>query len=151
MSKTRTIRKLITRIPAYAKPFNGAVALALLGLSLSHQAAGVAEATGVANVESWLMAIGIDLAMIGAEIAILAGIRTHWTRSILAVTLVLSAGFNVMGFWQIGAPWLNNTIALVLGLFVPAAIYGLVDTVNARTARRAGVRKAVRKAVRKLS
>jgi len=82
------------------------------------------------------MAIGIDLAMVAAELAILAGIKSAWCRTILITTLGISAWFNVLGFWQIDHTVAANSIAVILGIFVPAAIYGLVDTVNRRVPRK---------------
>jgi hypothetical protein len=47
------------------------VALALLGLSLSHLASGVAIVTGSGERDGWLMAIGIDLGFVAVELAML--------------------------------------------------------------------------------
>jgi hypothetical protein len=47
------------------------VALALLGLSLSHLASGVAIVTGSSEPDGWLMAIGIDLGFVALELAML--------------------------------------------------------------------------------
>jgi hypothetical protein len=47
------------------------VALALLGLSLSHLASGVAIVTGSGERDGWLMAIGIDLGFVALELAML--------------------------------------------------------------------------------
>jgi hypothetical protein len=49
-----------------------AVTLVLLGLSLSHLAAGIALVTGAGPFKGWLMAIGIDLGFIALELAVLA-------------------------------------------------------------------------------
>jgi hypothetical protein len=49
-----------------------AVAGALLALSLSHLAAGVALVTGAGSTDGWLMAAGIDLGFIALELAVLA-------------------------------------------------------------------------------
>jgi hypothetical protein len=48
-----------------------AVTLVLLGLSLSHLAAGIALVTGAGPFKGWLMA-GIDLGFIALELAVLA-------------------------------------------------------------------------------
>jgi hypothetical protein len=45
------------------------VTLVLLGLSLSHLAAGIALVTGAGPYDSWAMAIGIDLGFIALELA----------------------------------------------------------------------------------
>jgi hypothetical protein len=42
-----------------------AVALVLLGLSLSHLAAGIALVTGAGPSDGWLMAFGTDLGFVG--------------------------------------------------------------------------------------
>jgi hypothetical protein len=49
-----------------------AVALILLGLFLSHLAAGIALVTCAGPSDGWLMAIGIDLGFIALELAVLA-------------------------------------------------------------------------------
>jgi hypothetical protein len=49
-----------------------AVALALLGLSLSHLAAGVALVTGAGPSDGWAMAIGIDAGFVALELAVVA-------------------------------------------------------------------------------
>ena len=47
------------------------VALALLGLSLSHLASGVAIVTACGERDGWLMAVGIDMGFIALELALL--------------------------------------------------------------------------------
>src|ERR1035438_9235296 len=53
-----------------------AVALALLGLSLSHLASGVAIVTGSGERDGWLMAIGIDMGFVALELALLVAPAT---------------------------------------------------------------------------
>ena len=52
------------------------VALALLGLSLSHLASGVAIVTGSGERDGWLMAIGIDMGFVALELALLVAPAT---------------------------------------------------------------------------
>jgi len=52
------------------------VTLALLGLSLSHLASGVAIVTGSGERDGWLMAIGIDMGFVALELAVLVAPAT---------------------------------------------------------------------------
>jgi hypothetical protein len=52
------------------------VALALLGLSLSHLASGVAIVTGSGERDGWLMAVGIDMGFVALELALLVAPAT---------------------------------------------------------------------------
>ena len=108
----------------------GGCAVALLGLSLRHLAHGVEQVTGSSPTESVLMAIGIDCAMVAVELATLAGVNTTWTQGLLIATCVLSAGFNVLGFLEHSQGVLGQIMAVGLGVFVPAAVYGLTDTLT---------------------
>lgn len=112
------------------RPLCAAVAVALLALSLRHLVDGIASTTGSGRTESLLTAIGIDLAMVAVEIAILAGVRTKWTEGILVSVALLSAGFNVLGFLAHAQGPLGIGLAVALGLLVPATVLGLVDTIN---------------------
>lgn len=78
---------------------------------------------------------GAGKTVVASELAILSGIRTGWSRAILISTLCISAGYNVLGFWNPGALWWYNALAVALGVFVPSAIYGLLDTVNRKPPR----------------
>lgn len=91
------------------------VALTLLVLSLRHLAHGIATVTGVS-----------------LELATLANIHMAWTRGLTVATCVLSAGFNVLGFLEHAHGLLGQSLAVALGIFVPAAVYGLTDTLNPR-------------------
>src|SRR5215813_13053772 len=65
----RVVRKL--RHQAAAGVVIIGVAMVLIGLSLAHLAAGVALVTHASTVESWAMAIGIDIAFVSLEGAII--------------------------------------------------------------------------------
>lgn len=108
----------------------GLVAMTLLALSLRHLASGISEVTGVPLTEGVLMAVGIDLAMIACELALMVGVRTRWTHGLISATCILSAGFNVLGFLAHSHGLLGQILAVTLGVFVPSAVYGLVDTLN---------------------
>ena len=59
------------------------VALALLGLSLSHLASGLAIVTGSGERGGWLMAVGIDMGFVALELALLvapAAVRPEVAR-----------------------------------------------------------------------
>lgn len=112
------------------RPLCAAVAVALLALSLRHLVDGIAATTGSGRMESLLTAVGIDLAMVAVEVAILAGVRTKWTEGILVSVALLSAGFNVLGFLAHAQGPLGIGLAVALGLLVPATVLGLVDTIN---------------------
>jgi hypothetical protein len=135
MRKQSVVAKTLKRIPSYYRHLSGGVAIAMLGLSLKHQAYGVQSTTGVDSMEAWLMAIGIDVAMVAAEVSMLAGVRTAWTKAILVATLILSACFNVLGFWQAGAAGYSNAVAVVLGVLIPMIIYGSLHTLNHKHVR----------------
>lgn len=80
------------------------VALALLGLSLSHLASGVAIVTGSGERDGWLMAFGIDLGFVALEIAMLiapAAARlavARYASPAIIGTLVTSAAMNAFAF-----------------------------------------------------
>lgn len=128
------------------------VALALLALSLRHLAHGIEQVTGVSSVEAILMAFGIDCAMVALELATLVNIRTAWTRGLIVATCVLSAGFNVLGFLEHAHGVFGQSLAVALGVFVPAAVYGLTDTMNRRQGyrRKRGVKARSKAPVRQL-
>lgn len=131
----------------YYKSIVGFVALSLLALSLRHLAHGISEVTGVSVPESVLMAIGIDMAMVACELALISGVRSRWTHGLITATCILSAGFNVLGFLAHAQGLLGQCMAVTLGVFVPAAVYGLIDTLNrSRTvSRRAKARVSTRR------
>jgi hypothetical protein len=86
------------------------VAVTLTGLSLSHLAHGVELVTGSSGVESWAMAVGIDLGFVALElsrISIGERLRKHvgkYARPAIVGTLIGSAGMNAFAFAAPRAP-----------------------------------------------
>ncbi|WP_156964658.1 hypothetical protein [Methylocapsa aurea] len=109
------------------------VALVLVGLSLSHLAAGVALVTGSGERDGWLMAIGIDVGFVVLELAMLvspAAIRpaaARYAAPAIIGTLAISAGMNALAFAAHAEGWLLYP-AIGLGVAVPALIYALTKT-----------------------
>lgn len=118
----------------------GIVVLTLLALSLQHLAHGIKQVTGTNEMHAWLMAVGIDGALVAVEMAILQGIKSRWTTGILISACVLSAGFNILGFSAHATGMLGQILAVALGIFVPAAVYGITDTIT-RSKPKATTRK----------
>ncbi len=110
-----------------------AVALALLGLSLSHLASGVAIVTGSGERDGWLMAIGIDMGFVALELALLvapAAVRPAMARyasPAIVGTLAISAAMNSFAFAS-HADGLMIYLAIGLGFAVPALVYALIKT-----------------------
>jgi len=108
------------------------VALALLGLSLSHLASGVAIA-GSGERDSWLMAIGIDMGFVALELALLVTPATtrpavaRYASPAIVGTLAISAAMNAFAFAS-HAQGLMIFPAIVLGFAVPALVYALTKT-----------------------
>ncbi|MGO9238412.1 MAG: hypothetical protein ACLP4V_31580 [Methylocella sp.] len=110
-----------------------AVALALLGLSLSHLASGVAIVTGSGERDGWLMAVGIDLGFVALELALLAApvatrpaVARYASPAIIG-TLTTSAAMNAFAFAS-HAEGLMIYPAIGLGFAVPALVYALTKT-----------------------
>jgi hypothetical protein len=109
------------------------VALALLGLSLSHLASGVAIVTGSGGRDGWLMAVGIDMGFVALELALLvapAAARpalAHYASPAIVGTLATSAAMNAFAFAS-HAQGLMIYPAIGLGLAVPALVYALTKT-----------------------
>lgn len=122
------------------------VVLALLALSLQHLAHGIQQVTGTSVTHAWLMAIGIDGALVAVEMAILQGIKSRWTAGILISACVLSAGFNILGFSDHATGTLGQVLAIALGVFVPAAVYGITDTITRSKPRAPRIKHSKRKA-----
>src|SRR5205823_588184 len=96
--------------PQPAKPINRrvhfaaaavlAVALVLLGLSLSHLAAEIALVTGAGPSDGWAMAIGIDLGFVALELAVLVAPAdkrsavARYAAPAITGTLAISAAMN---------------------------------------------------------
>ena len=110
------------------------VALALLGLSLSHLASGVAIVTGSGERDGWLMAIGIDMGFVALELALLvapAATRpavARYASPAIIGTLATSAAMNAFAFAS-HADGLMIYPAIGLGFAVPALVYALTKTV----------------------
>lgn len=109
------------------------VALALLGLSLSHLASGVAIVTGSGERDGWLMAIGIDLGFVALELALLiAPVATRpavarYASPAIVGTLGTSAAMNAFAFAS-HAEGLMIYPAIGLGFAVPALVFALTKT-----------------------
>jgi hypothetical protein len=107
-----------------------AVTFVLLGLSLSHLAAGIALVTGAGPSEGWLMAIGIDLGFIALELVVLAAPAekraavVRYAAPAIAGTLTASAATNGFAF-AVHAEGFLIYPAIGLGLAIPALIYAL--------------------------
>ena len=103
------------------------VALVLTALSLSHLA-GTRLVTGCAPEPAWAMAIGIDLAFVSLEIAMLyAADRTRWEVArfaMIAGTLAVSGAMNALSFSE-HAEGLILWPAIGLGTAIPALVYAL--------------------------
>lgn len=109
-----------------------AVGMVLTGLSLSHQAHGVALFTGAGMLEAMATAVGIDCGMIASE---LAGVLTvtdrvraevhRWARPMVAGCALASAAMNTVGFLQGAGGPVHQAGAVLMGCGVPAAIYAL--------------------------
>jgi hypothetical protein len=141
--KQKTSFWTLTRIAAGAIIL---VTLVLVGLSLSHLADGVRIVTGCDHAPAWAMAIGIDLAFVALEVAILlspeelrASVGTYASPAIKG-TLILSALMNALAFAShatgtLALPGLAPSLALpmiypaiVLGIAIPTLIYALTKT-----------------------
>ena len=109
------------------------VALALLGLSLSHLASGVAIVTGSGERDGWLMAVGIDMGFVALELALLvapAATRPavgRYASPAIVGTLATSAAMNAFAFAS-HADGLMIYPAIGLGFAVPALVYALTKT-----------------------
>jgi hypothetical protein len=107
------------------------VALVLLGLSLSHLAAGIALVTGAGPSDGWLMAVGIDLGFIALEHAVLVAPAdkraavARFAAPAIVGTLAASAAMNGFAF-AAHAPGLLLYPAAALGLAIPVLIFALV-------------------------
>ena len=109
--------------------FIGFVAVTLTGLSLHHLAVGVEKFTGSTQIESWAMAIGIDLLFIGMELAQLMVSSENLAKKIapyakgtIITTLVVSAGMNAFAFASAQSGWMMYASA-TLGVGIPGLIF----------------------------
>jgi hypothetical protein len=107
---------------------NGAVALMLMALSLTHTAHGTAIVTGAEQWESWAMSAGIDLAYVSLKLTLLtASDRVRKQVGKLAEiaivgTLVGSRAMNIFAFTSAA----TNTYAMVAGALMGAAVPALL-------------------------
>lgn len=107
-----------------------AVALALLGLSLSHLASGVSIVTGSGERDGWLMAVGIDMGFVALELALLVApaskrpAMARYASPAIVGTLATSAAMNAFAF-AAHANGLMIFPAIGLGFAVPALVYAL--------------------------
>lgn len=135
----RSPREKLTRAPSKAMlrklwwqrttgVATGVVALTLTGLSLSHLAHGTHVVTGASVLDSWMMAIGIDLGFIALEFCRLnaaPNIRKRiasYTMYGICGTLSLSAVLNAFAFTASSDGWWMLPAAL-MGLAIPGLIY----------------------------
>jgi hypothetical protein len=110
-----------------------AVALALLGLSLSHLASGVAIVTACGERDGWLMAIGIDMGFVALELALFVApaaarpVVGRYASPAIVGTLAASAAMNDFAFAS-HADGLMIYPAIGLGFAVPALVFALTKT-----------------------
>jgi hypothetical protein len=96
--------KTTTRKPRKASRSSaglGAVILVLLGLSLSHLARGIVVVAGCEMLEGTAMAVGLDLLIVGLEIALVSTIATKAHKAVarfanpaLFLAFAWSSGLN---------------------------------------------------------
>jgi hypothetical protein len=109
------------------------VCVVLIGLSLSHLAEGVQLVTGSGTAAAWSMAVGIDLAFVALEVALLVSpddIRpavSRYASPAIVGTLAVSAAMNAFAFAS-HAQGLMIYPAIGLGFAVPALIFALTKT-----------------------
>lgn len=109
------------------------VSVVLIGLSLSHLAEGVQLVTGSGTAAAWSMAVGIDLAFVALEVAMLVSpddIRPavgRYASPAIVGTLTVSAAINAFAFAS-HAQGLMIYPAIGLGFAVPALIFALTKT-----------------------
>jgi hypothetical protein len=102
----------------------------LLTLSLNHLATGVQIVTGCAPWEAFAMAVGLDLLIVGLEIAMVstAGTRAYkpvakFANPALVAAFVWSAGLNAFAFSAASATVYMVVTAASLGASIPTLIY----------------------------
>lgn len=123
-------RKIVRqRGTAYA---TAAVALVLMGLSLSHLATGIGALTHSDVWHAWAMAVGIDLGFIALELGQLC-VSTEsmrksiaaWASPTIVGTLLVSAVMNAYAFAIAAESWTIAGAACMLGISIPMLIYVL--------------------------
>ena len=127
--RRRTAKAAIFRRHAPAAGL-GLVILVLLYLSLNHLARGIAVVTLCAAWEGTAMAIGLDLLIVGLEVAMVVTAGTKAARPVarfanpaLITAFAWSAGLNGFAFSanQDALAW--KAVAAALGLSIPVLIY----------------------------
>jgi len=107
----------------------GAVAVTLTGLSLHHLASGIEIVTSSPTIESYAMAVGIDMGFISAEIAQLFAsnermkrIVSKFAKPTVVGTMIASAAMNAFAFSSHVTGYMIAP-AVILGVAIPAMIY----------------------------
>jgi hypothetical protein len=124
----------------------GAVIMVLLTLSLDHLAHGVQIVTNCAPWEAYAMAVGLDLLIVGLEVAMVSTAGTKAYKAVarfanpaLIAAFVWSAGLNAFAFSAAAATVYMLITAASLGASIPTLIYlgtraWAALAINARTA-----------------
>jgi hypothetical protein len=101
-----------------------------LGLSLNHLAHGIMIVTGCEPREATAMAIGLDLLIVGLEVAMVTTAGTKACKPVarfanpaLIVAFLWSAGLNAFAFSAASAVLWMTVVAATLGASIPALIY----------------------------
>ena len=141
----RKARRASHSLRRHAPAGLGAVILVLPGLSFGHLAHGVQIVTGCEMWEGTAMAIGLDLLIVGLEIAMVSTAGTKADRAVarftnpaLFLAFTWSAGLNAFAFsWASATMWMLVTAA-ALGFSTPPLIYAGTKTwaalaISART------------------
>jgi hypothetical protein len=110
----------------------GAVATALVALSLSHLAHGIEIVTYSPTWEAWAMAVGIDLGFVTIELsqvlatteAVRRRIARH-AKPAVAGTLIGSAAMNAFAFAAPATNYWTMAAGIALGISIPALIYAM--------------------------
>jgi hypothetical protein len=116
----------------------GAVILVLLGLSLSHLARGIVVVAGCEMWEGTAMAVGLDLLIVGLEIALVSttGTKAHkagarFANPALFLAFAWSSGLNAFAFSWNSTTLPMQVIAAALGFSIPLLIYAGVRSWSA--------------------
>ena len=125
----RTAKAAIFRRHAPAAGL-GLVILVLLYLSLNHLARGVQIVTLCERWEGIAMAIGLDLLIVGLEVAMVVTAGTKAARPVarfanpaLITAFAWSAGLNAFAFCASQDVMTWKAVAAVLGVSIPILIY----------------------------
>jgi hypothetical protein len=110
--------------------FLGLVVVVLLYLSLNHLAHGIAVVTLCQDWEGMAMAIGLDLHIVGLEVAMVVTAGTKAQKPVarfanpaLLTAFAWSAGLNAFAFSAGQDAVVMKAVAAVLGLSIPVLIY----------------------------